>query len=915
MRDASDSGRILNVTCRARQSVMPPIEAGLYSIGIDVPFATRISIAPTSALAILSFSRVSFMRCQASLHLPAESARSPDRIPKLQSGLLRRRRNFNRPHDSGDISHIAGENHGLVWAVGMADHSPTRAKGFACPRSGDDPPKLPDSRGPRRELSPFFFVLPLFIDPPSSNIVTLPRSDVAIASRVSLPIIPARAGGRGGSLPSGHAVAMDLRTIMNDAGGASNAPPATQASSSPTDPSHPQRAQQQYSEYSGHPSQPSLQHTHASPDRSSSFGPAQSPYQQFNAPPPLNTALQSQQSQSPTLVSTPDGHSARDPYGASAYNSHPQAPAGPLASPYTPQHPMTAGPQHPEQQSYFAQQRSHSLQSMMTTPRAPGEIFRPRDSPPSASQPLPPHQFSPSARRSVPGTPLGPPPAFSSRQSPSSARPESSGRDSPRNTLSSPHGIHEAQGRDMRQRKSPSTSRQLSPSSRPYESTPQLHSAHVKQEPSENSSPKVVSRQNSTAATSDTAGAAPFAHPKTEGGTRVPQHHFHRGQAPRSGSHPLKMEIDHEAMGHAENQPPRSKRRRYNEPPIYAQRSVRTKGRCPVIPNPQPPIPRHARGANQDSWASRRQSLASAAGSTTTTRTARTPGAVVLPPSANGPRAPRTPQEGSLGPWEPSITGFIPYEEITKQLCDFLFQHVVIRNDVAAGPAGSAAAGQGAIIEIEAKLGHVIDMDRRERLQLPILTESVINRESRVRTSFESTMTVDQTDHETFQEQHRAMNNFLNEQVKASMSNESPRIPISYAHKKERDTFYEVSPQDLPPPRTNVDWRVSVNLEMEYDGDVSTLPMVDVAKGGRGERIKDRMSYRHLAYQIDLTQVARAEASAKNEFEHELEVEISAAEIQRQGNLAMAGDPQNQYEELVKGFVDNIRVLARAVPP
>jgi hypothetical protein len=226
------------------------------------------------------------------------------------------------------------------------------------------------------------------------------------------------------------------------------------------------------------------------------------------------------------------------------------------------------------------------------------------------------------------------------------------------------------------------------------------------------------------------------------------------------------------------------------------------------------------------------------------------------------------------------------------------------------------------------------------------------------------------------------MNNFLNEQVKASMANESSRIPISYAHKKERDTFYEVSPQELPPvirqnlnprhkpkvrvttdaktgeiiakivkcrvadidvysPRTNVDWRVSVNLEMEYDGDVTHLPMVDASKGGRGERNKDRMSYRHLAYQIDLTQVATVEVSfpriippwqatcvtmnqpsdlpkqapTKNDFDHELEVEVSAAEIRRQGLLAVAGDPSNQYEELVKGFVDNIRVLARAVPP
>lgn len=146
------------------------------------------------------------------------------------------------------------------------------------------------------------------------------------------------------------------------------------------------------------------------------------------------------------------------------------------------------------------------------------------------------------------------------------------------------------------------------------------------------------------------------------------------------------------------------------------------------------------------------------------------------------------------------------------------------------------------------------------------------------------------------------MNNFLNEQVKASMVSDSSRIPISYAHKKERDTFYEVSPQELPPvirqnlnprhkpkvrvttdvktgeviakivkcrvadidvysPRTTVDWRVSVNLEMEYDGDITHLPAVDASKGGRGERNKDRMSYRHLAYQIDLTQVATVEVS------------------------------------------------------
>lgn len=145
------------------------------------------------------------------------------------------------------------------------------------------------------------------------------------------------------------------------------------------------------------------------------------------------------------------------------------------------------------------------------------------------------------------------------------------------------------------------------------------------------------------------------------------------------------------------------------------------------------------------------------------------------------------------------------------------------------------------------------------------------------------------------------MNNFLNEAVKASLPPASSnRIPLSYAHKKERDTFYEVSTNELPPvvqhnlhprhkprvrvttdqqtgeviaqivkcriadldvysPRTNVDWRVSVNLEMNYDGDVRHLTPSD-GGGARGrpgsDRNKDRMSYRHLAYQIDLTQVA-----------------------------------------------------------
>lgn len=86
---------------------------------------------------------------------------------------------------------------------------------------------------------------------------------------------------------------------------------------------------------------------------------------------------------------------------------------------------------------------------------------------------------------------------------------------------------------------------------------------------------------------------------------------------------------------------------------------------------------------------------------------------------------------------------------MTKLVCDFLFQHVVLRNDVGAGPAGSGATGQGAIIEVEAKLGKHIDQDRRERLYLPVMTETILNREnSRFRTSFESSMSLVSTSQE-----------------------------------------------------------------------------------------------------------------------------------------------------------------------
>lgn len=538
----------------------------------------------------------------------------------------------------------------------------------------------------------------------------------------------------------------------------------------------------------------------------------------------------------PSVGPTPYGLSSRESFPV--YNQqqqqqqqqshHPSIDA--LTSPYTPH--ATSNPPFPAQVQQppppLAPQRSQSIHSVLSSdPPAPSY------SPVLASHSASSQQFSPGAQRSLPGTPLGPPPASFARNSPSSSslRPQSSGYDSQANQPSSPWVRQESYGHEQRPLVSPTgaQSRHAWQETRSVDQqTPRQRSTASEKEGEDSVSPKTVAtpgtRHGSSVGPQDQP--APYARYSShseertwkESPTQVVSHPppappkpVSRGSLdpPKTESTPTdergypfpsKMDITPDV-------PPKRKRRRYNEPPIYAQRCSRTRGKGPAIPNPIPSIPKHARNSPANPWVARMRPSSSTAAAAASNHvpvaaTTQTPTPTKsqadggdLPtngPSANPPTMPEPAQRGLLGPWEPSITGYIPHEDMTKLVCDFLFQHVVLRNDVGAGPAGSSAAGQGAIIEVEAKLGRHIDMDRGDRLLLPIMTESILNKEnSRIRTSFESSMS---------SAQHRAMNNFLNEAVKASLPQTNPgRIPLSYAHKKERDTFYEISPSELPP--------------------------------------------------------------------------------------------------------------------
>ena len=105
------------------------------------------------------------------------------------------------------------------------------------------------------------------------------------------------------------------------------------------------------------------------------------------------------------------------------------------------------------------------------------------------------------------------------------------------------------------------------------------------------------------------------------------------------------------------------------------------------------------------------------------------------------PTQPQLGNRGPLGPWEPSFLNTIPYDEVTRRISDFLFQEVVLRGDVGTGPAGGIP-GPDAVLEIEAKIGHLIDKHTNDRLRLPVMTECVLDkRDPSLRVQFQSSMT------------------------------------------------------------------------------------------------------------------------------------------------------------------------------
>lgn len=309
--------------------------------------------------------------------------------------------------------------------------------------------------------------------------------------------------------------------------------------------------------------------------------------------------------------------------------------------------------------------------------------------------------------------------------------------------------------------------------------------------------------------------------------------------------------------------------------------------------------------------------------------------------------SPPNPQD-QLGPWEASITGVKPSEELSKNVADFLFIHVINNQDM------QEITSRGIQFEIEAKLGTLIDKDTNQRVDRFVATECILDDNGRV--AFKSSMT---------EAQHKSYNDFLNSIVIQSDPrnpniNNANRVPVIYKHRRETDRFFELPQEmhghlpgcvrarlghrsrnvrvrvtydqktnevlnkiikarvadiDLHMPMCPMDCRISINLEANWEGPVEELEQLAANKANQQpDRSKDRLSYTQGSYQIDLTQVTHAVNGPGNsqrmDKEHELEIEMNPQVLIDQGRKALSGAP-HRYQEFVEGFVDNVRVLAR----
>ncbi|KAG6878516.1 hypothetical protein C0993_005447 [Termitomyces sp. T159_Od127] len=276
-----------------------------------------------------------------------------------------------------------------------------------------------------------------------------------------------------------------------------------------------------------------------------------------------------------------------------------------------------------------------------------------------------------------------------------------------------------------------------------------------------------------------------------------------------------------------------------------------------------------------------------------------------------------------LPPLSLSILGVEPLDEFIKEIADFVHHMIVTRPDVAG------------TVEVEAKIGVLRDKASAQRIALPVLVESspcfasaVLRRTDPRSPRPRHRRLPLRVEHVRPQNQHKHYNALLN-----NLMATAPSAQLKYSHLHLVDSFYadaqdkvrvtrdeqtgtvtacvrkvRLGDLNVYSPKRAADWRVSVNLEVPVQHPLGTPTHT---------RKKDRMSYAHEEFNIDLTKVTSASSpAAPVQTLYELELEIARPEIllataATRGDVNLPEHERSAFDELIRAFVNNARILVR----
>lgn len=165
---------------------------------------------------------------------------------------------------------------------------------------------------------------------------------------------------------------------------------------------------------------------------------------------------------------------------------------------------------------------------------------------------------------------------------------------------------------------------------------------------------------------------------------------------------------------------------------------------------------------------------------------------------------------------------------------------------------------------------------------------------------------------------------------KRSDHSRPPRLRTTVRHEKGRSPYIaarivkvNVANLQIYSPNDPYDLRISINVEVNLDR--PDLAPEDLVVGDEDspkeppqpDRRKDRISYNHLAYQIDLTRVDVGGAAGTKGPKpiYELEIEVDAQLLRAQMRIAEEGGRECAYGDVVAGFWDDAVLLMRERPP